>query len=153
MATETIDRSTGVGSEAVDSLERVLDAASYDGVANGEFMQSADDGRLYLIEVNPRLWGSTWFAERLGQRVVERGIRLALGLDPLPDVPYSPGRRFHHLPGEAQWLWLHPEKRRAIRELAATIRPRDVFEYQDGSDALVVPRYAALRLARRSSLR
>jgi predicted ATP-grasp superfamily ATP-dependent carboligase len=133
MAVETISPDRGVGAEAVAALERLCDAAGYDGLANGEFCRSPD-GRLYLIEVNPRLWGSTWFAERLGQRVVERGIRLALGLPPLPEVPYPLGRRFHHPGGELRWLRLNRSWRRPLRELLRTTRPWDVFDGDDLSD-------------------
>lgn len=147
MATQTIDPHRGVGAAAVDALERVLDAAGYEGVANGEFVVD-ESGELVLIEVNPRLWGSTWFAERLGQRVVERGIRHALQLEPLPAVPYPVGKRFHHLPGELRWLALHPHKRAAALDLARSLRPRDVFEYDDWSDAGALARYALLRLRR-----
>jgi predicted ATP-grasp superfamily ATP-dependent carboligase len=133
MAVETIRPDDGIGAEAVAALERICDAAGYDGLANGEFCRSPD-GRLYLIEVNPRLWGSTWFAERLGQRVVERGVRLALGLPALPEVPYLPGRRFHHLAGELRWLRLHSSWRQPLRELLRTTRPWDVFDGDDLSD-------------------
>ena len=149
MALETMTPAGGDGAQAVAALERVCDDAGYEGVANGEFCRSADDGRLYLIEVNARLWGSTWFAERLGQRVVERGVRLALGLAPLPEVSYPVGRRFHHVPGELEWLLLQPRRARGLLELARTIRPWDVFEYQDGSDMGALARYAALKLRRR----
>lgn len=147
MATQTIDPYGGVGAAAIDALERILDTAGYEGVANGEFVVD-ESGELVLIEVNPRLWGSTWFAERLGQRVVERGIRQALQLEPLPEVPYPVGKRFHHLPGEVRWLTLHPNKRAAALELARSLRPGDVFEYDDWSDAGALARYALLRLRR-----
>jgi predicted ATP-grasp superfamily ATP-dependent carboligase len=147
MATQTIDPHGGVGAAAIDALERVLDTAGYEGVANGEFVVD-ESGELVLIEVNPRLWGSTWFAERLGQRVVERGIRHALQLEPLPSVAYPVGRRFHHLAGELRWLSLHPNKRTAALDLARSLRPRDVFEYDDWSDAGALARYALLRLRR-----
>jgi predicted ATP-grasp superfamily ATP-dependent carboligase/chaperonin cofactor prefoldin len=133
MAVETIPSDRGIGFEAVEALERLCDAAGYDGLANGEFCR-APDGRLYLIEVNPRLWGSTWFAERLGQRVVERGVRLALGLPALPDVDYPEGRRFHHLAGELRWLRLHRSRLGPLRELLRTTRPWDVFDGDELSD-------------------
>jgi hypothetical protein len=141
MAAETIRPTEGVGAEAVTALERICDAAGYDGLANGEFCR-APDGRLYLIEVNPRLWGSTWFAERLGQRVVERGVRLALGLPALPETPYPAGRRFHHLAGELRWLRLQGPRVEPLRELARTVRPWDVFDGDLLSDPRPILDYA-----------
>jgi predicted ATP-grasp superfamily ATP-dependent carboligase len=149
MALETMDPTSPDGAEAVAALERVCDAAGYEGVANGEFCRSADNGKLYLIEVNARLWGSTWFAERLAQRVVERGVRLALGHDPLPEASYPVGRRFHHLPGEIEWLRLQPRRAAGVAALARTVRPWDVFEYQDASDLAAIGRYALLKARRR----
>lgn len=133
MATETISPDRGPGADAVAALERLCDAAGYDGLANGEFCRSPD-GRLTLIEVNPRVWGSVWFAERLGQRMIERGIRLALGLPSLPEVPYPDGRRFHHPIGELRWLRLQRTWREPLRELLATTGPKDVFDGADLSD-------------------
>lgn len=152
MAVETIRPDNGIGAEAVAALERICDAAGYDGLANGEFCRSPD-GRLYLIEVNPRLWGSTWFAERLGQRVVERGVRLALGLPALPEVPYPPGRRFHHLAGELRWLRLHRSWHQPLRELLRTTRPWDVFDGDQVSDPGPIFRYALRNFARRKQPR
>lgn len=148
MAVETIRPDTGIGADAVAALERICDAAGYDGLANGEFCR-APDGRLYLIEVNPRLWGSTWFAERLGQRVAERGVRLALGLPVLPEVPYPPGRRFHHVAGELRWLRLHRSRRQPLRELLRTTRPWDVFDGDQLSDPIPIVRYGLRNLVRR----
>lgn len=141
MATETIRPDTGTGADAIACLERVCDAAGYEGVANGEFCL-AHDGRLYLIEVNPRLWGSTWFAERLGQRVTERIVRLALGLPALPPVPYAAGRRFHHVRGELRWLRLRGGGLGPLLELAQTTRPGDVFDRIDLSDPAPLAHYA-----------
>jgi D-aspartate ligase len=152
MAVETISPDTGIGAEAVAALERVCDAAGYDGLANGEFCRSPD-GRLYFIEVNPRLWGSTWFAERLGQRVVERGVRLALGLPALPEVPYATGRRFHHAAGELRWLRLHRSWRQPLGELLRTTRPWDVFDGDQLSDPGPIVRYALRNFGRRKRLR
>jgi len=134
VALQTLSARTGAGAAAVDLLERVCDAAGYGGVAQAEFYRSEDDGRLYLLDVNPRLWGSTWFAERLGQRVVERGVRFALGLQPLGPNTYPIGRRHHNPFGEMRWLRAQNSKSRGLAELARTTRPSDTFEYLDGGD-------------------
>jgi hypothetical protein len=131
---ETISAEQGVGAGAVAALERVCDAAGYEGLANGEFSVSADDGRLYLIEVNPRLWASSWFGERLGQRIAERCVAHALKLPPPAAGPYPVGRRYHDPVGELRWLSLHRRRRRPLMELLKSIRPRDVFEYDDLTD-------------------
>ena len=146
VALQTISAEAGPGAEAADILERVCDAAGYTGLAQAEFYRSADDGRLYILDVNPRLWGSTWFAEKLGQRVVERGVRFALDLPPLAARPYRLGRRFHTPIGELRWLREQDGKRGALVELARTTRPWDVFEFVDLRDPVPLAFYVMLAL-------
>jgi hypothetical protein len=145
---ETISADHGVGAAAVVALERLCDAAGYEGLANGEFSVSADDGRLYLIEVNPRLWASSWFGERLDQRIAERCVAHALELPAPPPTSYSVGRRYHDPAGELRWLSLHRRRRRPLVELLRSIRPRDVFEYDDLTDPRPLVRQLGAKLRR-----
>jgi hypothetical protein len=146
VALETISAERDSGGEAADLLERICDAARYSGLAQAEFCRSAEDGRLYLLDVNPRLWGSTWFAERLGQRVVERGVRFALDLPQLAPQPYRLGRRFHTPVGEWRWLRERDRKIAGLIEIARSTRPWDVFEYVYGRDPAPLALYAMLAL-------
>lgn len=130
---ETLPSTTGIGRDAVEALDRVCGAAGYDGVANGEFCVAAD-GSPTLIEVNTRLWGSLWFAERLGQQVTERCVRLALGLPRLPAAPPAGRSRYHNVAGELRWARLHPDAARRTAEVIAGLRPWHVFEYVDVRD-------------------
>ena len=134
VALETVPADSGSGLEAVELLERLCDAVGYEGMAQAEFYRSGDDGRLYVVDVNPRLWGSTWFAERLGQRVSERGVRFALGLPPLGLSSYPVGRRFHAPFGELRWLRDQRNRSAGLVELARTTRPWDTFDYLDATD-------------------
>lgn len=143
---ETVSAASGAGADAVAALEQVCDAAGYEGVANGEFCVAETDGRLVLIEVNTRLWGSLWFAERLGQRVAERSIALALGLpaERAADPP-QPGRRFHNPAGEARWILLHSRRLGAAADVLRSLRPWDVYEYLDHRDLPATMRYVVAR--------
>ena len=141
---ETVPSATGSGRDAIEALERVCAAAGYDGIANGEFCVGAD-GTAMLIEVNARPWASMWFAERLGQRIAERCVRLAAGMEPLPPAPPPRRRRYHHVTGELQWASLHDRVAPRIAELVARTRPWDVFEYDDLGDPWPLLRHAARR--------
>jgi phosphoribosylaminoimidazole carboxylase (NCAIR synthetase) len=141
---ETIPAESGDGREAVDALERLCDTVGYEGLAQAEFYRGADDGRLYVLDVNPRLWGSTWFAERLGLRVTERSIRVALGLPSLPPVRYEVGRRFHAPFGELRWVRDQHRRLGALAALARASRPGDVVDYWDPGDLRPVAVLAAL---------
>jgi predicted ATP-grasp superfamily ATP-dependent carboligase len=129
IALQTIDARQGAGAEAVDILERLCAATGHDGIAQAEMYRSKRDGLLYVVDVNPRLWGSIWFAERLGLRVLERGVSLALGLPPpAGPVEYPLGKRCHHILGEWRWIRSHDRPRDALRDVLRTTRPSDVFE-------------------------
>ena len=148
---ETIAPDAGPGGDAVRLLERVCDAAGFEGLAQAEIYVERSSGAMYLIDVNPRLWGSTWFAERLGQRVVERSLRLALDLPAIPQDPYPVSRRFHHLTGELSWLRNRGSTLRDAWRLATTMRPWDVFDRVDVSDLAPTLHYVRASLARRLS--
>ena len=85
---------------AIALCDRVCAAAGYEGVIHAELLEHADG--ITLIELNPRLSGTTWFRERLGLRPTERAVRLALGLPTLPPARVPVGRTFHVLPLEAR---------------------------------------------------
>jgi biotin carboxylase len=142
---ETVDAGGGVGAAAVVALERVCDAAGYEGIANGEFCVAQDDRRLVLIEVNTRPWGSLWFAERLGQRVIDRAVRHALGRPAEPARSARPGRRYHNPAGERRWVSLHEHRRGPLLEVLRRLRPWDVFEYVDVTDPGATLRYAVAK--------
>ncbi len=131
----SVDPLRGIGARALEAAERACDAAGYDGLANVEFYLQ-EDGTLCLIEVNPRVWGSVWFPERLGLRPVERAVLDALGEDPLPPLDYPPGRRFHRPTLEARWLLASRREPGAVRRLLAILRPWDVFDLLSVTDPL-----------------
>ena len=118
---------------AVESLERICDAAGYEGIVQAELY--VEPGRAWLIDVNPRLWGSTWFAERLGLRVTERAVAVALGRT-AAGPRLSGGPDVDHVSGELRWASLHRRVAPRLLELARTTRPWDVFEYADLSDPM-----------------
>jgi predicted ATP-grasp superfamily ATP-dependent carboligase len=138
----SIDPNRGIGARAIDAAERTCDAAGYEGLANVEFYVQ-NDGSLCLLEVNPRVWGSAWFPERLGLRPVERAVLAALDEDPLPPISYPLGRRFHRPILEVQWLMASPGDRGPARRLPAIVRPWDVFDLLSATDPL--PFAAGLR--------
>ena len=144
-ALESIDPERFPGAEALTALERVCDAAGYEGLAQAECIVSRD-GRLFLIEVNPRLWASVDFAERLGLRVVERAVTGVLRLPSPPQGSYQIGRRYHHVPSEWRWYRLSGPSRKAGIELVRTTRPWDLFEPGNLLDPIPLARYAAAML-------
>lgn len=140
VAMETLAPDEPSAAVSLDALEALCDGVGYDGIAQAELYLG--DGRAWLLDVNPRLWGSTWFAERLGLRVTERALRASLGEEPLGDADYTPGRRFHHIPHEWRWIRRQPPAWRSLLTVGRATRPGDLFEYVDWTDLRALTRYA-----------
>lgn len=129
---ERLRTNNGCGAELTSMLERLADAAEYEGLLQAEFYQTVS-GRLCVIDINPRLWGSLAFAERLGLTMTERVVRDALRLDPVPVPEETTARRYHHLVREFRWSRARP---RAIAGVLATSSPRDIWDIPSLTDPL-----------------
>ncbi len=85
-------------SELVRQSTRLLEALNWEGVAMVEFKQDRRTGRHYLMEVNPRFWGSL-------QLAIDSGVDFpwflyqAIEGDPVTPIPHwEVGRR-------SRWIW------------------------------------------------
>jgi len=75
----------------------LLDALDWHGVAMVEFKREQSTNELYLIEINPKFWGSLELSYASGINFPYGAVLLAAGR-PLPgNAPYTVGKRF-------QWL-------------------------------------------------
>lgn len=119
-----IDSRTGDGRSCIVALERVADAARYEGVLQAEFIATRSRD-VYLIDLNPRLWGGLSFTELIGLRMTERVVDDALGRPPLPMPPERPGRRYHHVGRELATIARAP---REIPRVLGAWSPRDVWD-------------------------
>lgn len=85
--------------------EKLLDALGWHGIAMVEF-RHGDDGKYYLMEINPRLWGTTQLAVAAGVDFPYLLYRLAIE-EPLGPTPgYKVGQRLRWLPGDLDHLYL-----------------------------------------------
>lgn len=130
----TVSPDGGDAAAPLAALERICDEAGYEGLVQAEFYVDRAAGRAWLIDVNPRLWGSTWFVEKMRMRVVEQAVSVALGEPRRPQSPYPVGRRFHHATTELLWFREQLSLPKAILEVIRDARRGDVFEYLDASD-------------------
>ena len=128
---EALGTNTGTGERIVTMLERLADAAGYDGLLQAEFIWVPHTRQLSVIDINPRLWGSLTCAELLGYNMTERVVRDAMGLDPMPQPPDPAGRRYHHVSRELRWLLA---KRRFPRGYLSTFSVRDVWDLPSLTD-------------------
>ncbi len=89
---------------------RLLDHARWHGVAMVEFRGTAD-GVPYLMEINPRFWGSLQLAIDSGVNFPGMLYDLTLGRRPTPPAGYRTGIRTRWLLGDLDRLYLVLRKR------------------------------------------
>lgn len=83
--------------ETAEISTRFLQAIGFRGVCGVEFKRDPRDGRLKIIEINPR--PTLWFqlSHAAGKRVVEAAARDLLGLASRPEQPQRQGVRWRYL--------------------------------------------------------
>ena len=67
----------------------LLDSLEWHGPAMVEFKRSEDDGTPYLMELNPKLWGSLALSIASGMRVPSDIARLIEGDNLVPDISHT----------------------------------------------------------------
>ena len=72
--------------ELLDACERLLQLLEYDGPAMVELKEDRERGRVVLMEINARLWGSVQLAIDAGVDFPAMLVRSALG-EPIPEAP------------------------------------------------------------------
>jgi predicted ATP-grasp superfamily ATP-dependent carboligase len=98
--------------EIVDQSYKLLQAFGWQGPAMVEFKVDNRDGRLKLMEVNGRFWGSLQLALDAGMNFPLLYYRLAIGEDPPSQFDYKVGVRSRWLLGDLDQLlirWTHPD--------------------------------------------
>lgn len=106
---------------------RLLDEAGWHGIAMVEF-KVGTDGTPWLMEINPRLWGSLQLAVDAGVDFPWLLHQIMLGARPEPVTTYRTGQRLRWLLGDLDRLYLvlrdgtRPWHER-VREAGAFLRP------------------------------
>jgi len=109
--------------------KRLLDALQWHGVAMVEFKEHERNGKLYLMEVNPKYWGSLELGIAAGCEIPYYHVMQALGRPPTP-CEAAQGTRFwwpdfdllravngpHPLKEMAQWagMFVNPAVHRSL---------------------------------------
>jgi len=101
----TLSESVALDPELLASTRALLDSVAWHGIAMVEFKVS-DDGRAYLMEVNPRFWGSLQLAIDAGTDFPWLLYQLASGDQPDPETDYRTGIRLRWLLGDLDNLYL-----------------------------------------------
>lgn len=89
---------------------KILDALHWHGVAMVEFKRERTTGKLYLMEVNPKFWGSLDLALASGVDFPSLAVKLAIGEEIPCSEDYKVGVKFHWpLNGELDHVKLNPK--------------------------------------------
>lgn len=72
-------------------VARLVRALDWSGVANIDLRYEESTGTAYVLEINPRFWGSLLGSLAVGVNFPELACRVALGQE-LPELEYRPGR-------------------------------------------------------------
>jgi protein-tyrosine-phosphatase/predicted ATP-grasp superfamily ATP-dependent carboligase len=156
----TYRRSLPAAGPMVEAALRLLDALAWHGVAMVEFKRQLD-GTWYLMEINPRLWGSLALAIDAGVDFPRALAAIACGGPAPAGARY---RRYHtrYLPGDLKWMWSNLRAdpanpllmtRPPVRAALEYLRPlagRESWDYFDWHD-LGVTRAMLARLVGRAA--
>ena len=97
-------RSVGVRPDLLEMARAVLDSLEWHGVAMVEFRVDEPSGRVTLLEINPRVWGSLPLAISCGVDFPAGLLDVALGRDLDPQPSYRHGWRMRWLTRDLEWM-------------------------------------------------
>jgi predicted ATP-grasp superfamily ATP-dependent carboligase len=101
-----LSESIAVDSRMRDYALRILQPLAWHGVAMVEFKQDSRTGRLFLMEVNGRFWGSLQLAIDAGVNFPLLACELAVGHRPQLGAPYRVGATNRWVVGDLDHLFL-----------------------------------------------
>jgi predicted ATP-grasp superfamily ATP-dependent carboligase len=117
--------------------ERLLRALSWTSVAMTEWRLDARDGVFKLIEINPRMWGSSHLALDAGVDFPWLLWCLHLGLPVEPATVYRAGvRRRWLVPADMLHWWRNPERRRIDPPFWRIFERATRYDFLDPRDPL-----------------
>ncbi len=93
--------------EVLKVAARLIRALNFNGVANIDLRVDERDGRVQVIEVNPRYWLSLLGSQSAGVNFPQLACLAALGL-PFPKIEYQPRRYIDFLGIIKKWLYRPP---------------------------------------------
>ena len=100
---------------------RLLEALDWEGVAMVECKHDPATDRYYVIEINPRFWGSLQLAIDAGVDFPRLLVECALGRPPLPVTSYRAGIRSRWGWGEVDYVYLRAKLRSPGRSAVSAL--------------------------------
>jgi len=125
--------------ELLEYASRILRRLRWNGIAEFDFIQAAD-GRFFLLECNPKVWGTTWLTIQAGHNVVQWAVdTLVLGRSAPPaPLEYEDGLLCRWLFPDCVLYWASPPRtpvrilRRVRRTFSTFGARRSIYYVQPG---------------------
>lgn len=136
-----------------DISSKLFDSVRWHGVAELEYVRHSETGELYLIEVNPRIWGGLHSALAAGLNIPELLLRIAGG-EQVSSVHYATGVR-------TRWFWGHTRTLSHLRSFGELVdyaksfvdgTKSDEFYWDDPLPFLVWPMHAVYKALKNRSI-
>jgi hypothetical protein len=134
----TLARTIGVDPEVRAAGRALLGHLRFQGAALLEFHRD-DAGRLSLLNLIPRLWGSLGLALFAGVDVPRLLLRIAHGETPVPGLVAAPGKLWRWVAGDTDAL------RGRLRRVFARVEGRSVLHDRAGDVRALVDARAVLQ--------
>lgn len=122
--------------ELVELADQLLSGLDWRGAAMAEFRVHAGTGEPYLIELNPRLWGSLPLSTYAGVDFPYLLYQLAVGAPLDRTLDYEVGVRARYLFKDALQVMARPDRLRAIREFVTPSEKPCRFDVVSAADPL-----------------
>ncbi len=103
----------------IEPVDRLIQALGWHGACMIEFRIDARDGKPYLMEINPRFWGSLQLAVDSGVDFPFLLYRLALGENPESVLDYQMGIRSRWLLGDLDHLIIRLKRHSGHSDLSS----------------------------------
>jgi len=117
-----------------DLAVRFLQQLKWFGVAMVEFKTNPNDGLPYLLEINPRFWGSLQLAIHCGVDFPWLLYQLAMGNEILPVFHYPAGKRYRWLPGDVLHFLTNRRRWEIAQDFFRIDMPRTCYEVLSRDD-------------------
>ncbi len=117
----------------IERARRLFARLAWIGLAELQFLQDAD-GRLYLIDLNGRFYGSMALAISAGASLPAVWAADAIGLRPEPQFA-RPGRRYQWLEGDLRLAWAGRVATRRCGQASATLRALPIASFAEETSA------------------
>jgi len=139
--------------KVIEYGERLLRAIRWYGIAMVEFRRSSQDNEFYLMEINPRFWGSMALAIGAGIDFPSLLLDLFLGrLSPMP-VRWREKTAFRWFLGEIKRLFAMKFNPKEVLKMVNTIDAKDdIFNIRDPFPFLANLLFTPIKLFRGSSI-